>query len=322
VLTTGTGPTAVTTTVRYAVPSAGATPAAIAAGFAAAINAQAQPDLSAVVEGNQVFIVNRAGAAFGATYSVAPAGSLVLAAAPEMAGAVAGGTVRTGDRFSIDLTIGTESVTVSYTAVAGDTAAKVVAALAALINNSTDPDAATFTATASGTSLFIVKTTAGSFTASPSHVPAAAGTTAESVATKSALTVTGSTVVAGETWILTLASGDTVTRYSFTAAGNVLQTILDELAKQVNVDAANAYTADSASGSLQIFRVGNVAFTAGLSVAPAGVPAIDAATARTAAIALTGNPVAGEKWRVAFGNLFLDYTVAGNIAGALAGLIN
>ena len=152
----GTLPAQTTTTASYVVASAGATLADIAAGLAAAINAQAQAEITAVAEGNQVFIVNRAGAAQAlvATYAVAPAGALLSSAAAAAEQASVAAAVRAGDLYTVSLASGAASV--SYTAVAGDTAAKVAKALAALINNSTDPDAAPFTAAANGATLYVV----------------------------------------------------------------------------------------------------------------------------------------------------------------------
>ena len=112
------------------------------AGLAAAINAQAPSDITALAEGNQLFIVNRAGHGVdGGVCGGAGGEPCQRAAAParERDGRQRGARRRL---YAVSLASGAASV--SYTAVATDTAATVAKALAALINNSTDPDAAPF----------------------------------------------------------------------------------------------------------------------------------------------------------------------------------
>ncbi len=62
------------------------------------------------------------------------------------------------------------------------------------------------------------------------------------------LNATGSTVVIGETWVLTLISGAGVSTYSFKATDALLQTVLDGLAALVNADAASLLVADAGGG--------------------------------------------------------------------------
>ncbi|MBK8118780.1 MAG: hypothetical protein IPK39_05820 [Sulfuritalea sp.] len=178
--------------------------------------------------------------------------------------------------------------------------AEIAAALAALINNSSDPDAAAFTAAANGADLYIVNRDGIAFVASPSFSQAAVGSASESLATPVSMNVTSSTVAASETWVLKLSAGSTVNRYSFTvkATGTTLQAVLDGLAATLNADSASPYTAAAGSASLLIFRSGSVGFEASLAVEAAGAAAIDPATARTATVTLTGKPVAGETWKL------------------------
>src|SRR5204863_668685 len=97
------------------------------------------------------------GTAFTAAYSVGPAGLLNVLAGPFTAAAVnVGGAPRVGETFSITLTVGTNNALVSYTAVAGDDAADIAAALANALNVSADPDAASFTAASRDNALFVV----------------------------------------------------------------------------------------------------------------------------------------------------------------------
>ncbi|MFA5123571.1 beta strand repeat-containing protein, partial [Zavarzinia sp.] len=251
------------------------------------------------------------------------------------AGAVVSGTLRAGDRFAVELTLtaGGEKATVSYTAVAGDTADKVAAALAALINASTDPDAAGFTAAAKGGSLFMVNRNGAAFGASPSFTQVSAGSIGETVATTATLNAAGSTVVAGETWTLTLTSGSTVTSYSHLATGTDLQAVLDELVALVNADTASPYTADSGTDRILVFRLGGVAYQATLGVTAAGVAGVDPATARTATVTLSGIPVIGETWSLALAaqnyalvvGSTIDTVVVDTldeIAAAFAGMVN
>jgi hypothetical protein len=275
-----------------------------------------------------VYIVNRAGTAFTASYSVAEAGALTEASpAATAASATIGAAVRPGDRFTATVAIGPASASVTYTARAGDTATKVAAALAALLNNSSDPDAEAYSAVARDGTLFIVNRDGSAFTPAYGYVQVSAGTIGESVAKPVTLQVNASTVVSGENWVLELISGSTVSTYSVTA-GASLQDILAHLADAVNADAGSPYAADVVAGAIRLFRSGDAAFSATLSVSPAGVPAIDAATARTTLVSLVGNPVVGEVWTLSFGGQSYAVTVTGamaslaDVAQGLAALVN
>ena len=90
--------------------------------------------------------------------------------------------------------------------------------------------------------------------------------------------------------------------------------ILAALADEVNADAGSLYAADVVAGEIRLFRSGDAAFSASLSVSPAGVPAVDAATARTTLVSLVGNPVVGEVWTLSFGGQSYAVTVTGAMA--------
>ena len=224
-----------------------------------------------------------------------------------------GGTLRAGDSFSVTITVGAgpaaPTVTVSTTAQgelraadgtllrAADTAQSVAAALAALINDSADPDAAAFSAAARDGSVFVVKregTTA--FTLAATATQQAAASIGAGTAAVGGRDAGGSGVVAGETWVLTLAAANSVATYRVAAANTSLATLLADLARLVNADAGGAYVADVAGTQLLLFRGDGAAITATLAVEAAGVAAIDPGTARSMTIALNGNPVAGETW--------------------------
>jgi hypothetical protein len=306
-------------TASYAVATAGATLADIAAGLAAAINAQAQANFTALAEGSQLFIVDRAGTspAFLATYAAAQAGAMAVSTVAAAESAIVSATVSAGS-YSVSLAGGAASV--SYSPLATDTAANIAAALAALINNSTDPDAAQFSAAANGARLFIVDRLAPAAAAAGySYTRAPVSVNGETATASVSLSVTASNVFAGEAWVLTLTSGGVATTYSVPATALTnLQDLLDALAALVNADAATLYTADTGSGSLQLFRSGNDAFQASLSVATAGVPTVDAVTARTAMVVLTGNPIQGEQWHLALAGQ--TYTVTAGASPTLAGI--
>src|SRR6185436_11574626 len=189
----------------------------------------------------------------------------------------------------------------SYTAVAGDTAARVVAVLAGLVNASADPDAAPYSAAANGARLYIVDrvlpallgttyTVAQGASAFPSQ--SATATVAIAIATSPA-----PVVKAGEAWVLTLISGGVVTSYSYTPTLATLQSVLDNLASLINSDAATPYTAVAGTNSLLVYRSGTAVFQTSLTVIPVGSPTLGT-SARTALVALTGNPVAGEQWKL------------------------
>ncbi|MBV5331577.1 hypothetical protein JZU69_04155, partial [bacterium] len=301
----------------------------IATLLAAAINAQAQADFSALAEGNQVVIVNRAGTAFTATYAVATAGTMTattLSATAQQATIAAG--VRAGDQFTASVAVGAASASVTYTAQAGDIPTRVAAALAALLNSSADPDAAEFSATARGASLYIVNRGQLVFTSGYTFVPATLSAVSTATGKSAVIDATGSSVVADESWTLTLTAGSTVTTYTVATASTDLQTVLAGLAVRINADSANAYLADASGSVLRVFRSGSTDFTASLSIVAAGVPAVDPATVRTEMHALTGVAVSGESWRLTLAGR--NYSVAvdatndtlAKIATALAGLVN
>src|SRR6185436_7985787 len=140
------------------------------------------------------------------------AGALAPKAPVQAEGAAVGATIRAGDLYRVLLTIGAATAEVAYTAAAGDNDARVAAALAALINNSNDPDAAAFTAVSDGAQLFIVKRDGAAFTASFTPTQVSAATVTTTSARTYTLDVTGS-VAAGESVALKLTVGATVSTY-------------------------------------------------------------------------------------------------------------
>jgi Ca2+-binding RTX toxin-like protein len=301
----------------------------IATLVAAAINDQAQPDFTAVAEGHQVFIVNRAGTAFTATYDIAPAGSLVEATPALTSSQVSvGSNVRAGDEYEITITVGAEDFSVSYTAESGNSATDVASALAALLNSSTDPDAASFSALSQDADLFIVNRDGSVFTPAYSFVQASGATLGATVAKPLTLDASGSTAVAGEIWELELTAGSTVTTYEYTTTSNDLQMLLEGLATTVNANPASSYSADTTTDALQLFRFGNISFTADLKVLGGYVAEVDASTASTATIQMVGNLVVGETWELALSDQIYTLTVTSvmtsldEVAAGLASLVN
>src|SRR5207249_1744308 len=239
------------------------------------------------------------------------------AALANTASAQLGGAARAGEFWNLTVTV--PSGTVSVSVPSGTTLAATAQALANAINASADPDAASLTMSTEGSMLVIANRASGAVTISASSVtPVGTSVVAAGSASRVALAVSG-LVVADETWTLTLASGSVTRAITYTAAASdgVAQ-VLQALAATINADPALAFAGKADASTLSLLRSSGESFTATLAVAPAGTASVDAASARTTLVTLSGQPVTGERWRLEVAGVSYDVTVDSTSVATLA----
>jgi Ca2+-binding RTX toxin-like protein/phage tail sheath gpL-like len=318
--------------------------AEIAAAFAAAINGDST-DYTAVISGDDLVVVNRAGDGFTANLAKSlvdesVAGSLLVDAATATNGRVVlSGTPEAGEVWTVSIDGQDNNVVIgaSYdfdgVTTVVDTLDEIARALAVEINANALPD---FTASYLGDTLIIVNRSGVEFsvteTINPIQRPAGALDINNTDALTSINRLSG-TVIEGVVWTIILGLGDNSSSFSYqVGASDSLADIAAALALDINTNSDIRFTAAS-EGELLIIvnRAGN-SFTVDLETTSNGT--LEFTETGTTTVDLQGTPVAGENWRILLTvgdtnpvTTTLTYTVGSgdslsDIAAALAAQIN
>ena len=332
-----------------AVVAGSTTFAQMASNLAAQINAFAGlPDYLAIAVGDTLVVMDRGSAPTRPTIalSIALAGAAGTGSSVTVDDAVSSvalslaGTPVLGEVWSVPLTVGSVTTTVSTTVVLVDadgevstpelrlqTVAEIAASLATAITTS---GPANFSATAEGNTLVIVDRSGAAFPAGlavqvgnpgPATVPAgpvAAGTSLP-------VTLQGA-VIAGEKWVLDLAAGTgvaSVTSVSYTVkAGDTLASIaagLDAALAASTDPVAAQFAATVDAGTPTVLRLSNASAesSASVTVLPAAAISTTRQDAASATFDLAGTPKANDRWIVTVNGT--QYSVAVGATSVLAG---
>jgi len=322
----------VTTTHTYMV-AADDTLEDVATALAEAINADADAAFVAGAEGANIVIVNLT-YSFATEFGVTPANAFTIDdTLPFVRIATLDDTLRAGDTLTVNLVgdgvTSTHSYTVAAVGDSAETPAKVVAALAAIINAEAPFD---YTAMSDGATLVIVNRGGHPFTMADVYV------IDTSTANATTVTLTGTPIV-GETWSIRLEFDGIARTISHTVAIDAtgidtLAEIAEGLAAGINVSAGNEFSSTTDGSKLIIVKRTDGDFDTFFltQAAPFGQTATT-----TAIVTLSGIPVSGEIWTVSIGGLTFSVTVGGTydidgvstvittldqITGALATAIN
>jgi len=233
------------------------------------------------------------------------------------------GTPAIGEIWTVRLSVRGVASTHDYRV--GDTLADIAAGLAAEINVETATYG--YLAVADGADLTI--TGSAGFTAEGSDSLELSLTASADTHT---ITLTGTEVV-GENWTITLDDGGIPVSFTYTVEIDTLDDIAAALADDINIYAADAFTATADGSTLVIVNRDGELFVTSLLVDATldTTGAVDRSTAVTTMLDLNGTPALSEVWTVTLDNGSIQsshlYTVGvddtlSDIAQALADHIN
>ena len=264
---------------------AGDTLEAIAADFAAQINANGPSEFTATADGPLVVIVNRAGTVFTTSFAITlapPATGTAGAAAIDSTKATTStvafsGTPVNGETWTVSLSMDGTTPPLSYSVTSGQSLAEIAGGLATAIN--ADSNAAEFTATTEGATLIIINRGGAAFTTSFAVTSPSATIPVSFTGVGEAKTITLSgAVVNGDIWKITVASQQN--SITIDDADDTLDTNNDDIVTLTEIASALALMINNAPGladfsataegeSLVIVKLTAGTFDAAVTITPA-----------------------------------------------------